>query len=62
MIAEDPMSPIDAINKASQAKGLGGVIASWIGTGQNLPVSAAQIQSVLGGRLGQAASLRHGLR
>ena len=30
-------------------KGLGEVAASWVGTGENLPISGAQIQSVLGG-------------
>lgn len=29
-------------------KGLGGVAASWVGTGQNLPISADQLQNVLG--------------
>lgn len=29
-------------------KGLGGLAASWISTGQNLPISADQIQQVLG--------------
>jgi uncharacterized protein YidB (DUF937 family) len=29
-------------------RGFGGVIESWIGTGQNLPISAEQIQQVLG--------------
>jgi uncharacterized protein YidB (DUF937 family) len=29
-------------------KGLGGLAASWVGTGQNLPISADQIQHVLG--------------
>jgi uncharacterized protein YidB (DUF937 family) len=29
-------------------KGLGSVAASWVGTGQNLPISADQIQHVLG--------------
>lgn len=29
-------------------KGLGGVVSSWVSTGQNLPVSADQIQQVLG--------------
>ena len=28
-------------------QGLGGVISSWIGTGQNLPISQDQLQSVL---------------
>jgi len=30
------------------SKGLGDVISSWIGTGNNLPVSASQLQNVLG--------------
>ncbi len=29
-------------------KGLGDVVSSWVGTGQNLPISAEQIQHVLG--------------
>jgi uncharacterized protein YidB (DUF937 family) len=40
-----------------QEGGLGHVISSWIGTGANLPVSADQLQQVLGGeRLSQIAS------
>lgn len=42
--------------QAFQDKGLGELIASWIGTGQNLPISADQIKAVLGGgQLGQIA-------
>ena len=33
---------------AFQQKGLGTIVSSWIGTGQNLPVSPDQIQQVLG--------------
>ena len=29
-------------------KGLGGLVTSWVSTGQNLPISADQIQHVLG--------------
>lgn len=32
----------------AQQAGLGNVVASWIGTGQNLPISADQLQSLLG--------------
>ena len=32
-----------------QQGGLGDVVGSWISTGQNLPISAEQLQSVLGG-------------
>lgn len=43
--------------KAFQDKGLGDQMSSWIGTGQNLPISADQIKNVLGGaQLGQIAS------
>jgi uncharacterized protein YidB (DUF937 family) len=31
-----------------QKQGMGGVVQSWIGTGQNLPISADQIHQVLG--------------
>ena len=32
-----------------KSKGLGGVVGSWISTGENQPISAEQIQRVLGG-------------
>jgi uncharacterized protein YidB (DUF937 family) len=35
------------VGKFEQA-GLGNVVSSWIGSGQNLPISADQLQSVLG--------------
>ena len=39
-----------------QQGGLGDLAASWVGTGQNLPISADQLQGVLGGdMLGQLA-------
>ncbi len=43
------------VNQFAQA-GLGNVIQSWIGSGQNLPISAEQITAVLGnGVIGNAA-------
>ena len=33
---------------AFQQAGLGNIVQSWIGTGQNLPISGAQVQQVLG--------------
>ncbi len=48
---------------AFQNAGLGEVIASWVGTGQNLPISAEQIQQALGGgqlsQLATASGLSH---
>jgi uncharacterized protein YidB (DUF937 family) len=40
---------LSGLVKAFEDKGLGQVIGSWVSTGQNLPISAAQIASVLGG-------------
>lgn len=40
-----------------QQGGLGNLVQSWVGTGANLPISAEQIQQVLGsGALGDIAS------
>lgn len=48
---------IAGLAKMFQDKGMGEQIASWIGTGQNQPISGDQIKSVLGsGQLGQIAS------
>lgn len=39
-----------------QEAGLGNVISSWIGTGQNVPITGAQVQQALGeGQLQQIA-------
>lgn len=35
--------------QAFQAGGLGHVVSSWVGNGQNLPVSADQVEQALGG-------------
>lgn len=47
-----------------QEAGLGDQVSSWIGTGSNLPISADQIQQVLGGghleQLAQQAGLDQG--
>jgi uncharacterized protein YidB (DUF937 family) len=34
--------------QAFERGGLGNIVSSWVSTGQNLPISAEQIQSVLG--------------
>ena len=36
-------------------KGMGGLVSSWIGSGQNLPVSADQIHQALGSDQGEGA-------
>lgn len=42
-------------------KGLGDVVNSWVSTGQNLPISADQIQAVLGSAQVQALAAKAGI-
>lgn len=47
---------ISGLQQMFQQKGLGALVSSWIGTGQNLPISSDQLQSVLhAGALEQVA-------
>jgi len=39
---------LQGLIQSFQDKGLGGVVASWVGTGENLPITADQLTSVLG--------------
>jgi uncharacterized protein YidB (DUF937 family) len=41
-------------------KGLGSVVSSWVGTGQNLPISAEQITHVMGNAQVQAMAQKLG--
>lgn len=42
-------------------KGLGDVVNSWVGTGQNLPISQEQIQQVLGSQQVQSLAAKVGI-
>lgn len=42
-------------------KGMGEVVSSWIGSGQNLPISSEQIQSVLGSGMVQQLAAKAGI-
>ncbi len=39
---------LSALAQSFQEKGLGDLVSSWIGTGENLPISAAQISQGFG--------------
>lgn len=47
MLAQNP-GALAALVQGFQSKGLGDVIGSWIGTGQNMPISADQVTHALG--------------
>ena len=56
-------SGLQGLISAFQQAGLADIVQSWVGTGQNLPVSAAQIQQALGGghlqQLAETAGVSH---
>ena len=52
---------ISGLAEKFAAQGLGHIVSSWIGTGQNLPVSPEQLQSVLGSEQVQAIAAKVGL-
>lgn len=56
---------LSGLLQAFEAGGLGHLFQSWVGTGQNLPVSPDQIQNVLGNsgllqRIAQATGMQPG--
>lgn len=49
---------LGSLMAAFNQHGLGNILQSWLGSGQNLPISASQVQQVLGG--GMLAQLAKG--
>ena len=52
---------IAGLQKMFQQGGLGGVFSSWVSSGQNLPISADQLQSVLHSSALQEVAQKAGL-
>jgi uncharacterized protein YidB (DUF937 family) len=52
---------LGGLQQQFQQAGLGDVIGSWISTGQNQPIGASQIESVLGGGMLQELAQKAGL-
>ena len=52
---------ISGLAQQFAGQGLGHIISSWIGTGQNLPISPEQLQGILGSEQMQAIAAKVGL-
>lgn len=48
MIANQQAGGLAGLLKQFTGQGLGDAVASWVGTGKNMPISADQLMSVLG--------------
>ena len=57
----DQAGGIQGLANTFQEKGLGELVSSWIGTGQNLPISGEQLNAVLGNEQVQAIAEKLGL-
>lgn len=61
MLNDPNTGGLQGLVKTFEQGGMGGMIASWIGTGANQSISAEQIQAVLGSEQVQAIASRLGL-
>jgi len=52
---------IAGLQQMFQGKGLGNIVSSWISTGQNLPISGDQLQSVLPANALQSMASQSGM-
>ena len=61
MLSSNQTGGISGLAQQFAANGLGHIISSWIGTGQNLPISPEQLQGILGSQRVQAIAAKVGL-
>ena len=61
LINDPKIGGLQGLVQTFQQGGLGEIVNSWVSSGQNLPISAEQIQSVLGGSSLQDLAARLGM-
>ena len=61
MLSDKEGGGLGGLVQSFQQKGLGDIISSWIGTGQNLPISPDQIKEGLGSEILQNLAAKAGL-
>ncbi len=60
MLGSNQGGGLNGLIQAFQQNGLGHLVDSWVGTGQNLPVSPGQVQQALGPKV-QDLAQQHGM-
>lgn len=61
MVMPKDSGGLGGLVQSFQDKGLGDLVSSWVGKGENLPISADQIQNVLGNETVQNLASKFGL-
>lgn len=60
-MVQNQQGGLGGLVQAFQNKGLGDVAASWVGKGENMPISGDQLQSVLGSDMVSGLAAKFGL-
>lgn len=60
-MVQNQQGGLGGLVQAFQNKGLGEVAASWVGKGENMPISGDQLQSVLGSDLVSGLASKFGM-
>jgi uncharacterized protein YidB (DUF937 family) len=61
MLTSGEHGGLPGLQQSLQSKGLGDVVASWIGTGQNRPVAGHQLEGALGSAVVQQLAAKAGI-
>lgn len=61
MLSNSQTGGISGLAEQFAGQGLGHIVSSWIGTGQNLPITPEQLQKVLGSEQVQAIAAKVGM-
>lgn len=61
MLTDPQTGGLSGLVEKVAASGLGDQVASWVGTGNNLPITAEQIQEVLGSSFVQGLAQKMGI-
>lgn len=61
MLSSGESGGLSGLMQTFQEKGLGDIISSWVGTGENQAISADQIQQVLGSEMVQNLAAKAGI-
>ncbi len=61
MLTSGQTGGLGGLVQTMEQRGLGPIVQSWVGTGKNLPISAEQIQQVLGNQQLQQFAAQHGI-
>ena len=60
-VASSDSGGLNGLLQSFKEKGLGEAVSSWVGTGENLPVSSEQIRNVLGNETIQNLASKFGI-